>query len=162
MKTKKLVLTALFTALILCATLLIQIPLPFGYVHLGDGFVLLSTFILGPFLGSVASGLGSALADLFSGYALYAPATFLIKFSMALFCWFTHKLLSKFCKKPLAVEIFACLIGAFIMAFGYCLYESIIFSPASAVANVLWNLLQGSAGVVVSVTLLRFPIPKYK
>ena len=65
MKTKKLVLTALFTALILCATLLIQIPLPFGYVHLGDGFVLLSTFILGPFLGSVASGLGSALADLF-------------------------------------------------------------------------------------------------
>ena len=162
MKTKKSVLTALFTSLILCATLLIQIPLPLGYVNLWDGFVMLSAFILGPFWGALSAGLGSALADIFGGYTLYAPATFLIKATMALFCWLTYKVLSKCIKKAFVVEFFACLVGALIMVTGYFFYESLISSPASAFANILWNFLQGSAGVIVAIFLLRFPIPKHK
>ena len=162
MKTKKLVLTALSTALILCATLLIQIPLPFGYVNLGDGFVLLSAFMLGPFWGSLAAGIGSALADVFGGYALYAPATFLIKATMAVMSWGMYKLLGKLIKTPFLVEFFACVVAAIVMVFGYFLFEAFMFSPASATANILWNLLQGSAGVIVGVSLLRLPIAKYK
>ena len=81
--TKKLVLTALFTALTMVATMFIRIPLPLGYVNLGDAFVLLSVFILGPILGTVAAGVGSTIADLF-GYITYAPGTLIIKTAMAI------------------------------------------------------------------------------
>ena len=59
-------------------------PIPMqGYVNLGDCAVLLSAWVLGPVYGGVAAGTGSMLADLFSGYAHYAPGTFLIKLCMA-------------------------------------------------------------------------------
>ena len=74
----------LFAALCTVMTLVIQIPSPMqGYVNLGDCAVLLSAWVLGPVYGGVAAGTGSMLADLFSGYAHYAPGTFLIKLCMA-------------------------------------------------------------------------------
>ena len=49
---KKYVLSALFAALCCIATMLIQCPSPTGgYIHLGDGFVILSGIILGPIYG---------------------------------------------------------------------------------------------------------------
>ena len=51
------VLTALFAALICVATMFIRVPSPVsGYINLGDGFVLLSAFLLGPSLGTAAAG----------------------------------------------------------------------------------------------------------
>ena len=71
--------TALFAALACVATMVITIPTPTGgFVHLGDGIALLCGWLLGPLFGGVAAALGGMLADLFSGYPLYAPATFLI------------------------------------------------------------------------------------
>ena len=63
--TKKLVVTALMAALTCIATMIIKIPTPtFGYIHLGDGFVLLSGIILGPVSGAFAAGIGSMFADI--------------------------------------------------------------------------------------------------
>ena len=51
-KVKKLVLSALMAALVYVATSIIQIPSPMsGYVNLGDCFVLLSGWLLGPWYG---------------------------------------------------------------------------------------------------------------
>ncbi len=76
---------ALLAALCYVATRVIQIPSPMsGYVNLGDSLVLLSGWMLGPWWGFCAAGIGSMLADVLSGYAYYAPATFLIKGVMAL------------------------------------------------------------------------------
>lgn len=48
-KVRKLVLSALMAALVYVATSIIQIPSPVnGYVNLGDCFVLLSGWLLGP------------------------------------------------------------------------------------------------------------------
>ena len=44
--TKKLVFTALFTAFIMIFTAFVRVPLPLGYVNLGDAFVLLAVFVL--------------------------------------------------------------------------------------------------------------------
>lgn len=75
-----LVLAALFTALTTVATMVIQIPSPMsGYVNLGDCMVLLSAWVLGPFVGAAAGGIGSMLADIITGYAYYAPGTLIIK-----------------------------------------------------------------------------------
>ena len=48
------------------------------------GMILLAAMVVGP-LAIPAAAIGSALADLFSGYALYAPATFAIKGLVALY-----------------------------------------------------------------------------
>ena len=58
-KVKKLVFSALMAALVYAATMMIQIPSPMnGYVNLGDCFVLLSGWLLGPWYGAAAAGIG--------------------------------------------------------------------------------------------------------
>lgn len=155
LKTKKLVLTALFMSLTMVATMFIRIPLPLGYVNLGDAFVFLSVFILGPIYGTVAAGIGSALADLF-GYIAYAPGTLIIKTAMALISCILYKVLLKTTKKAFWAELVAGIIGTTIMTFGYFLYEALFFSTASAaIINVPWNLLQGGVGVAISTVVMR-------
>lgn len=153
--TKKIVLTALFMALTVIATLFIRLPLPLGYVNLGDAFVLLSVFILGPLYGSIAAGCGSALADLF-GYITYAPGTLIIKPAMALTAYYVYKFLLKISKKDILAEIIGGIVGAMVMAFGYFLYEMLFFETAAvAIVNVPWNLLQGGIGVALSATVMQ-------
>ena len=61
-KVRKLVLSALMAALVYVATSIIQIPSPVnGYVNLGDCFVLLSGWLLGPWYGAAAAGIGSSM-----------------------------------------------------------------------------------------------------
>ena len=95
-KTRKLVIAALLAALTCVATMIVKIPSPMkGYLNLGDCVVLLSGWILSPGYGFLAAGLGSALADLLSGYVTYAPATFVIKGLMALVAYLGFKMLHK-------------------------------------------------------------------
>ena len=55
-KIRKLVLAALLAALVCVATMVVQIPSPMqGYVNLGDCFVLLSGWLLGPWYGFAAA-----------------------------------------------------------------------------------------------------------
>ena len=64
---------------IVCVCTMVAIPLPIGFFNLGDAACILSAHLLGPFLGVIAAAIGSALADILLGYAVYAPATALIK-----------------------------------------------------------------------------------
>ena len=94
--TQKIVISSMFAALVCVATMLIKIPSPLkGYINLGDGIVLLAAWVLPLPYGIVAAGLGSALADLFSGYVVYAPATFVIKALMAVVAYSIYKLLAR-------------------------------------------------------------------
>ena len=68
--TQRIVMAALLAALTCVATMIIKIPSPLkGYLNLGDCVVLLAGWMLSPTYGFLAAGLGSALADTFSGYA---------------------------------------------------------------------------------------------
>ncbi|MCR5054962.1 MAG: ECF transporter S component, partial [Lachnospiraceae bacterium] len=68
-KIKTIALTGLLTACVVVGTMIVKIPIPAtgGYIHPGDGVVLLCGLLLGPIYGPLAAGLGSMLADLFSG-----------------------------------------------------------------------------------------------
>jgi len=95
-KTKKIVLASMLAALVFIATIIIRIPMPsIGYINLGDCFVLLCGWILGPIYGGLAAGLGSAIADLSAGYVSYAPVTFVIKGLMAVVAYYLGVKLSK-------------------------------------------------------------------
>ena len=84
-KARIIAITGVLAALTCAATMVVRVPSPSGgYMNLGDTLVLLSAWLLGPWYGAAAAGIGSALADLI-GYPLYAPATLLIKGGMPRF-----------------------------------------------------------------------------
>ena len=56
--------TAVFMALTCVATMVVQIPIPLGYAHLGDSVILICAFFFGPVVGALAGGIGSAMADI--------------------------------------------------------------------------------------------------
>ena len=152
--TKKLTTCAVFAALICIITAFVAVPAPaIGNINLGDVFILCSSWLLGP-LGAVSSGLGACLADIFSGYAIYAPATLVIKAAMALGCHYTSILIYKTTKKQWLSYIISAFTAEGIMSLGYFAYECIIYSPVAAVASLPFNLLQGSICLVVGVVAI--------
>lgn len=172
MKTKTIILAALMTALTCVGTMIIRIPTPtLGYIHPGDGFVLLSSLILGPIWGSLAAGLGSALSDFFAGYIIYVPATFIIKALTALVGYITFKAASKLlATMPETVSlIIAGIAGEAVMVIGYFVFEiflladgfssaSLIAGAAASATGIIPNIIQGVFGVIISSIL--YPLLK--
>ncbi len=151
----RLVFSALFAALACVCTMVIQIPVPAtgGYINLGDSIVLLCAWYIGGFYGAAAAGIGTAMADIISGYTVYAPATFLIKACMALAAWAIFKKLHGHRGQYLGA--FA---AAFIMLVGYLSYEGFVLGFGfGALAAIPANLIQGftgcTAGVVMSMLM---------
>ena len=154
-KIQKTVVAALMASLVCVATMLIKIPSPLkGYLNLGDCVVLLSGWLLPPGYGFAAAGLGSALADLFSGYAMYAPATFLIKGAMALIAFACFKLLNKRIGK-LPAQIIGGILAELAMILGYLVFEGFLYGFAASLVNIPANAVQGAAGVVIGVVLIK-------
>ncbi|MBQ8291103.1 MAG: ECF transporter S component [Clostridia bacterium] len=153
---KRLAFTALFAALCLVGTLVIQIPLPFGYFNAGDVFVLLSAWFLGPLYGAIAAATGSALADIVAGYALYAPATFLIKGLDALVAYTVCAFLKKYIQKErldFLPRILSGILGEAVMILGYFAYECVLYGLAGGIATLIGNVLQGVFGIVLATAL---------
>ena len=150
--TFKIVLASLFAALTCVATMFIRIPSPVsGYLNLGDGFVLLSAFLLGPALGSVSAGIGSVLADLLSGYPMYAVGTLVIKGIVALIAATLYRKLNRNGLKSLLPAAIAAELW---MVLGYFVYSGLClgYGLASA-AEIPGNLCQGAAGIAVAALL---------
>lgn len=153
--TKRIVIAAMLAALICVSTMIIKIPSPLkGYLNLGDGVVLLAGWLLTPVYGFLAAGLGSALADLFSGYVVYAPATFLIKGLMALVAFYGVKLLrNKIGTLP--SRMIAGIVAEGVMILGYFVFEGVLYGFAAAGVNILANGAQGVAGLVLGCVLMK-------
>ena len=154
-KTKKIVVAALIASLTCVATMLIKIPSPLkGYLNLGDGIVLLAGWLLSPGYGFAAAGLGSALADLLSGYVVYAPVTFLIKGAMALVAFFCFRWMSKFFGR-LPSRIVGGILAELLMIGGYFVFEGFLYGFAPSVINIPANAVQGVAGIILGVLLIK-------
>ena len=154
-KIRKLVLAALMAALCTIMTMVIQVPSPMqGYVNLGDCAVLMSAWVLGPLYGGAAAGIGSALADLLSGYAHYVPGTFAIKLVMAvaaalIFRAATKKGLSA--SSVLLGQIAWGVVAEVIMVLGYFAYASLWLGKGlAAAASIPGNIVQGVFGLVAA------------
>ncbi len=92
---KALAVTAMFAALITAATAFIKIPAPLGYAHAGDSVIYLAACILPAPFGFIAASVGGALADLLSGYAVWAIPTAVIKALNVLPFFLARKYLQK-------------------------------------------------------------------
>ncbi|MBQ2923544.1 MAG: ECF transporter S component [Tyzzerella sp.] len=153
-KTLKLVMAALLAAMTCVATMVIKIPLTAtgGYINLGDCIVLLSGILLGPLYGGLAAGIGSALADLFSGYVAFLPATFLIKGFMAVIVGLLVKNLSK--NNAVKTAIAGALAECFMIA-GYFFFEAVVMGfGLGAAASIPGNAIQGIVGLILAMLLV--------
>lgn len=147
---RKLVCSALMASLVFVGTKIIQIPSPTnGYVNLGDCFVLLCAWLLGPWHGAAAAGIGSMLVDLIS-YPYYAPGTLLIKGADAL----VAALLFRGLGRGKTAMLVSGIVGECIMVLGYFGYSSLILGKGlAAAASIPGNLVQGGLGIVISSAL---------
>ena len=88
-KLRNMVYTGLFAALICLTTaFILHIPVGNGYIHLGDSFIYLAACMLPMPYGILAAAIGGSMADLLSGYAIYAIPTAIIK-SMLAGCFYS-------------------------------------------------------------------------
>ncbi|MBP1744988.1 MAG: hypothetical protein H6Q58_1966 [Firmicutes bacterium] len=83
-KTKSLVQVALMIAMTTLVTMTIRVPIFSGYTHLGDSMIFVAAILLGSRKSFVSASVGMLLADILSGYLIWAPFTFVIKGIMAL------------------------------------------------------------------------------
>ena len=153
--TQKIVLSSMLAALCCVATMIIKIPSPLkGYLNLGDCIVLLSGWLLSPGYGFAVAGIGSALADIFSGYVVYAPATFVIKGIMAI--------IANFCFKGMYNKLGSMnsrIIGGALaeveMILGYFVFEGFMYGFAPSAVNIPANAMQGIAGLIIGILLVK-------
>lgn len=154
-RTQKIVIAAMLAALACVATMIIKIPSPLkGYLNLGDCVVLLAGWLLSPLYGFLAAGIGSALADIFSGYVTYAPATFIIKGLMALAAYYGFHLLNKKIG-GLPSRVISGIAAEIIMVLGYFVFEGFFYGFLPSVVNIPANIIQGVAGLILGTILIK-------
>ena len=147
-KIKLITITGVFTAIVYILTAYLHIPSHTGYTHIGDGFIYLAACLLPLPYAAFVGGMGAVLADCLTGFAIWAPASVIIKVAAVLF--FTSKKEKIICTKNLLALIPASLlcIG------GYYLYDALIVGNfVSALAGIPGYITQSvlsSAFFIVS------------
>jgi len=136
----------LIGALVFLATYILAFPIPTGYLNFGDGFILISSIILGPY-AAVPAAIGSILADISAGFAMYVPFTFVIKGLVA----FVPAIMLKGKKLNWKTMILPFTIAELIMVIGYFIADTILWD-LGGIAAVPLNILQGIFGIIIGIT----------
>ena len=141
---KLMCISGIFAALVYVITAYLHIPTYNGYVHFGDGFVFLAACILPLPYSAIVGALGALLADLLTGFAMWAPGSMIIKGLMAI-------LFSCKAKKIITARNLVMLIPAALISIaGYYLYEGLITGNfVAALAGI-----SGSAGQAVASSIV--------
>jgi len=153
---QRLAYAALGAALVAVATMFVQIPMPAGqgYANVGDAAIFVLSALFGPVIGLAAGGIGSALADVLTGYAVWAPFTLVIK---GLEGWIAGRIAHEAFRArgvtPRVLAGFA--LAALWMMAGYLLAGAALAgSFAASLAGVPLNLFQAVASLAAGTALL--------
>lgn len=156
LNTRKLVITALAITLVTLVTITVQIPNSVGgYINLGDSMIFALALVGGPALAAIAGSLGSALADILSGYAIWALPSFLIKGLEGLVAGFFVHGLSKSGRRPL-LSFSILLILAFsglLMVSGYFVTSYFLYGYPAAMAAIPGDLIQAASNIPIGLAL---------
>ena len=96
-----------------------------------------------------------ALADLLSGYAHYAPGTFLIKLSMAVVAALIFRFLrNRPASKLLLAQAASGIVAEAIMVAGFFSYSCLWLGKGlAAAASIPGNLVQGALGLITATAI---------
>lgn len=144
---RKITRLALVASVVLVATMFLKVPTPTGYVHLGDGVIYGAALAFGPTFAAISGAIGSSLADILGGYAMWWPWTLVIK---GVAGWVIGKVGYN---QGRAKQLLAMVLGAAWTIAGYALGTSIMYSPSAAIAESLGNVVQTGSGIVIGLFL---------
>lgn len=157
--TRDMVVTALLTALVFVATFFIHIQLPImasgGLVHLGNVMLFAIAIVFGKQKGAIAGAVGMALFDLSSGWAVWAPFTFIIRgvmgYMIGSIAWSKGRE-----GNSLVINILAIVLSAIWMIAGYYVSEVVLYGNWIApMASIPGNITQLVIGAVVGVPFAK-------
>ncbi|NLG02313.1 MAG: ECF transporter S component [Clostridia bacterium] len=141
--------TAVSIALVCVGTIVIQIPIPLGYMHLGNICILLVAYLFSPTTALLAGGVGSAMADLITGYPQWILPTLIIKSLMGLAA---AKMMHSKNEQASILSIrglLGSLAGIFIMIMGYFIAGSVIYGNIyTGAAQIPGLSIEGICGIV--------------
>lgn len=152
MNTGTLTKVSIMMVLVFLGTYLFKVPVAGGYCHLGDGMIFLGVVLLGGKKGAVAGGIGAALADLMSGYPVWAAPTLFVKAIMAL-------MVGLFMEKILPGRRLGWLAGAvaggLFQVVGYTVTEAVLIGYKTALVDIPGQVIQTSAGIMIAAVLIQ-------
>lgn len=154
---RQLVLAALFAALVAVATMVINIPIVAvqGFLNVGDTMIFVAGIFMGPAVGFLAGGIGSALADILLGYAQWAPWTLMVKGVEGLVVGaIAHKHFKKH-RRIGATTLVAMLAAAAWMVLGYYIAASIMLGVPAALAAVPSDTMQGLGSIILALPVIH-------
>lgn len=122
---------------------------------------LLAAALLGKKRGALASGIGMALVDLYSGYIIWAPFTFIIKALMAYIAGaileYNHRksYLVPFLISGIFMVVAYFFSGAIIAFLFTGSSNTIIGALAYSAKDIIGNILQVGVGIVIALPLSK-------
>lgn len=141
---------AIMIAVTAVFTILVRVPIPAtqGYFNFSDVAIYFTAFAFGPWIGFVAGGLGTQMADLLGGYPQFAMLTLLAHGLQGLVAGLLGR------GKGMVGLILAWLAGTVVMVALYFLGEGLVLTGwGPALAEIPANLLQNIVGGVVGIPL---------
>lgn len=147
--TKRLVQTAVLTALACVLTIVPKVPIGGGYVHFGDTVIYITAIMLGPVSGAIAGAVGHSLADFFSGFAVFCLPTFIIKAVMGFIIGkivYNHTDIKRFILGAIAVFI--------IVTGGYFIAEIPLLGWETALVSLISSPIQWGMSMLASVVII--------
>ena len=146
----------LFAAVIFVFTAYLHIPSHTGYTHVGDAFIFLAACFLPTPYAIGAGVIGASLADLLSGYAIWVPATAIIK-GLTAICFSDRgeRVLTRRNKWALVWADLLCI-------FGYYLYEALICGSFATPLLGVWGYIIQCLGSNLLFILVALAIDGHK
>lgn len=156
---------AIMIAVTTVFTLIIRIPVPAttGYINFSDVAIFFTAITFGPITALLVGGIGTALADLFGGYAQWAPISF-----------FAHGLqglvIGLILRKRISIPglLLAFTTATIVMVGIYFITTVVMKGVGNATVEIPFNILQNLAGIIVGVPLAAAvrkaypPVQNYK
>jgi uncharacterized membrane protein len=150
--------TAVMSAVVFVLTRMIQIPTPArGYIHLGDAAIFFAAFAFGPWVGGIAGALGTALADMTSGFPQWAPFSFLVHGLQGVLVGLIAYTAARSSARHGPAEWYRLLLavgaGSLVVVGGYFIAGIILMGVATAATEIPANIIQALSGGIIGVPL---------
>lgn len=151
-QTKKLALAAMLLALAIVFGRLFLIPLPWtrGNVNLCDAAIFVGVMLLGPWYGGAIGGFAGLFLDLISGFAQYAPFSFVAHGLEGLLAGLIMRWLPGRWGRFLGL-----LVGVIIMVVCYFFADSFLYNWATGTLGIIPNVIQGLIGALLAILFER-------
>jgi uncharacterized membrane protein len=125
-----------------------------GYLNLGDVVIYFAAFTFGPFTALFAGGLGTALADIISGYSQWAPISLLVHGLQGLAAGFIAGSAASASASRLNLRwLAAACAGTLVMCSGYLGGGALMVGFGAALVELPGNVVQNLAGVLGAIPL---------